>query len=157
MSARALSRLASGEDGNAIVEFLGVALLLLVPVVYLALTLGRVQAATFAVDGAAREAARAITTAPDAATADARAEAAVRIALADQGVPADPVAATTVTCDDDCLAPGATVTVRVCVEVALPGTSWLQGAVPLAVPVTATATAVRDAWVEGGRAAEPVP
>lgn len=140
----------TGDDGNAIVEFLGVALLLLVPVVYLALTLGRVQATTFAVDGAAREAARAITTATDERDAEERALAAVGLALADQGVDADAATSTTVTCDGDCMAPGATVTVRVGVSAPLPGTSWLQGAVPLAVPVTATATAVRDSWVAAG-------
>lgn len=141
---------AAGDAGNAIVEFLGVALLLLVPVVYLALTLGRLQAATFAVDGAARGAARSVTTAADAASADARVAAVVGLALGDQGVVADAAEVTTVTCDGDCLTPGATVTVRVEVEVPLPGTSWLQGSVPLAVPVSATATAVRDAWAEGG-------
>ncbi|GEN79473.1 TadE/TadG family type IV pilus assembly protein [Actinotalea fermentans] len=138
------------DAGNAIVEFLGVALLLLVPVVYLSLTLGRLQAATFAVDGAAREAARAVATADDAASAEQRMLAAVGLALADQGVDADPAGATTVTCEDDCLAPGATITVQVGVEVPLPGTGWLQGVVPLAVPVTATATAVRDSWVATG-------
>lgn len=143
----------TGEEGNAIIEFLGVALLLLVPVVYLALTLGRLQAATFAVDGAAREAARAVATATDAAAAERRAIAAVGVALADQGVEADPAVATTVTCDGDCLAPGATVTAHVVADVALPGTAWLQGTVPLSVPVTATATAVRDDWVAVGTAA----
>ena len=39
-------------------EFLGVSLVLLVPLVYLVLVLGRIEAATFAVEGAAREAAR---------------------------------------------------------------------------------------------------
>ena len=58
-------RACSGGDdaGNAIVEFLGAALLLLVPLVYLVLVLGRLQAATFATAGAAREAARAYTAA----------------------------------------------------------------------------------------------
>lgn len=150
LRARVARAAAAPDAGNAIVEFLGVALLLLVPVVYLALTLGRLQATTFAVDGAAREAARAVATADDAASAERRVLAAVRLALADQGVGADPADATTVTCDGDCLAPGATITVRVATDVPLPGTDWLQGAVPLAVPVTATATAVRDSWVAPG-------
>jgi hypothetical protein len=142
----------TGDAGNAIVEFLGVALLLLVPVVYLALTLGRLQAATFAVDGAAREGVRAITTATDGDSADARLLAAVRLSLADQGVAADPATATSVTCDGDCLAPGAAVSVHVTVDVPLPGTAWLHGVVPLSVPVSATATGVRDSWVTAGEA-----
>ena len=149
-----LSVAAGGDDGSAIVEFLGVALLLLVPVVYLALTLGRLQAATFAVDGAAREAARAVVTATDATSAEQRVIAAVGLALADQGVDADPAAATSVACDSDCLAPGTAVTVRVATDVPLPGTGWLQGAIPVSVPVSATATSVRDSWVAAGEAAE---
>lgn len=147
---RVLAAGQSGDDGNAIVEFLGVALLLLVPVVYLALTLGQLQATTFAVDGAAREAARAVVGAPDAETAGRRALAAVALALADQGVDADPETATTVTCDPGCLEPGATVTVEVVAQAPLPGTGWFQGAVPLSVPVSATATAVRDSYVAAG-------
>lgn len=138
----------AGDDGNAIVEFLGAALLLLVPVVYLVLVLGRLQAATFAVDGAAREAARSIVTADDEADAARRTLAAVRLALADQGLDADPAAVTSVSCDRACLEPSSTVTVRVAVAVPLPGVpDWLQGAVPLAVPVSATSTAVVDSFV----------
>jgi hypothetical protein len=46
------------ESGNAIVEFLAVTVLLLVPLLYLVLVLARLQAATFAADSAAREAGR---------------------------------------------------------------------------------------------------
>ncbi len=144
---RAIRDPAAGDAGNAIVEFLGVTLLLLVPVVYLALTLGRLQATTFAVDGAAREAARAITTATSDESAGRRALTAVALALADQGVDADPATATSVACDPGCLDPGATVTVRVVADAPLPGTGWLEDVVPLTVPVSATATAVRDSYV----------
>lgn len=136
------------DEGSAVVEFLGVALVLLVPIVYLVLVLGRVQAATFAIDGAAREAARAIVTADDAEDAAARAVAAVGLALGDQGVDVDPAAVTVVSCDGECLAPGSTVTVQVAVDVALPGIpGWLQDAVPLTIPVTATTTAAADSYV----------
>ncbi len=148
MTARPRGSGPRGDEGNAIVEFLGTALLLLVPVVYLVLVLGRLQAATFAVDGAAREAARTIVSAQDEAEADRRALATVGLALADQGVDADPADVTVVTCDPACLEPGATVTVRVAVVVPLPGVpGWLQGAVPLSVPVSATSTAVVDSYV----------
>ncbi|NKY41663.1 pilus assembly protein, partial [Cellulomonas septica] len=53
------------DDGSAVLEFLGVALVLLLPTVYLVLVLGRLQAATFAVEGAAREAARTAVAADD--------------------------------------------------------------------------------------------
>ncbi len=144
---------AAGEPdaGSAIVEFLGVSLLLLVPVVYLVLVLGRLQAATFAVDGAAREAVRAVTTADDAASASSRAAAAVDLALGDQGFDGDAADALTIGCDGECLDPGTSVTVVVEVSVPLPGVpGWLQGVVPLEVPVSSAATGVVDTYVEVG-------
>ena len=57
------TRRSSSDAGNAVVEFLAVTVLFLVPIVYLVLVLGRLQAATFAAQGAAREAGRAFTTA----------------------------------------------------------------------------------------------
>ncbi|WP_307844848.1 pilus assembly protein [Actinotalea solisilvae] len=137
---------ACADDGSAVVEFLGVALLLLVPTVYLVLVLGRLQSAAFAVDGAAREAVRGFVTAQDATDGARRATAAVALALADQGL--DPGAAQdglSLVCDGECLAPGAVVTAHVAVDVGLPGVpGWLQGVVPLVVPVTATATGAVD-------------
>lgn len=154
-AARARVGCAAGDDdGSAIVEFLGVALILLVPVVYLVLVLGQLQAASFAVDGAAREAVRAVVTADDAEAAAQRAVAAVDLALGDQGVGVDAMGAAdalTVECDAACLDPGTTVTAHVAIEVALPGVpGWLQDAVPLSVPVTASATGVVDTYVEAG-------
>ena len=152
MRARRAIRTAHAEEGSAIVEFLGAALLLLVPVVYLVLVLGRLQAAAFAVDGAAREAARAMVTAADAAQAEARAVAAIGLALEDQGLPADADAATlTVVCEATCLTPGSSLTATVQVDVVLPGVpSWLDQAVPMRVPVSASATASVDDYVARG-------
>lgn len=141
--------LPSGDEGNAIVEFLGVALLLLVPVVYLVLTLGTLQAGAFAVDGAAREAARAFATGVDDAGARARAASAVELALADQGLAPDATdGALHLVCSaDPCRTPGASVTVAVEVAVPLPGVpGWLRDVVPLSVPVSATATTAIDAY-----------
>lgn len=150
----ACDRLTMGEpadEGSAVVEFLGVALVLLVPVVYLVLVLGQLQAAAFAVDGAAREAARAIVTADDAEAAAERATAAVQLALGDQGFDGERQNALSVDCTAACLDPGTSVTAHVAVEVPLPGVpGFLQDAVPLTVPVTASATAVVDTYVEAG-------
>ncbi len=128
------------EEGNAIVEFLGAALLLLLPVMYLALTLGRIQAATFAVEGAAKESARAFVTADSVAQGEARAGVAVSLALADQGFtdvrPADVLS---ISCSGSrCLDPGSEVGTIVRYDVPLPFVppgvrSW----VPLSVPVEA--------------------
>jgi len=129
------------------VEFLGVALVLLVPLVYLVLTLGRLQAAAFAADGAAREAVRAVTSSgatrapgPDSPPAGARAVAAVRIALADQSITTDAATALALSCAVDCSAPGSGVAATIHLDVELPLVpGFLRSAVPLSIPVTAHA------------------
>ena len=63
----------SDDSGNAVVEFLGLAVTLLVPLVYLVLVLGRLQAGTFAADAASRDAARAYAGAQTADAGAARA------------------------------------------------------------------------------------
>lgn len=78
------------ERGSAVVEFVVLGLVLLVPLLYVALALSAVQRTAFGVTQAAREAGRAYVTGT-AVTAPARAAAAARLALADQGVPADGV------------------------------------------------------------------
>ncbi|GAA3399122.1 hypothetical protein [Cryptosporangium minutisporangium] len=76
----------AGEGGAAIVEFVFVGVLLLVPLLYLVLALSEIQRNAFAVTQAAREAGRAYVTADDPSTAPARAGYAVRLALADQNL-----------------------------------------------------------------------
>jgi hypothetical protein len=75
------------DDGNALVEFTFLAVLLLVPLTYLLLTVFQVQRAAYAATAATREAGRAFATAEDESSGYARAEQAVRIALADHGLP----------------------------------------------------------------------
>lgn len=134
----ALADLRGREDGNALVEFLGAAVVLMIPTLYLVLTLGRVQAAAFATQGAAKDAGRALSIAETVEDGAARAEAVVGVALADQGFgEVDPGSALTVECSTPrCLEPGSEVATTVRVEVGLPGlggASWL----PLSVPVSA--------------------
>lgn len=136
------------DDGSAVLEFLGVALVLLVPTVYLVLVLGRLQAATFAVEGAAREAARTAVAAEDAQQAAARAAAATGVALRDQGFDDDPADALRLTCTSTpCLAPGSRVTARVEVVVPLPFVpTMVRDVVPLEVPVSAERVAPVDTF-----------
>src|SRR4051794_3589223 len=47
-----------GEEGSALVEFVFLAVVMLVPIVYLIVTLARIQAGTLAVEQASREAGR---------------------------------------------------------------------------------------------------
>jgi Flp pilus assembly protein TadG len=76
------------EDGSALIEFIGLAVLLLLPLIYLLLSVFSVQRASFAVTQAAREAGRAYATAPSTAAATSRAQYAAQLALASQGVSA---------------------------------------------------------------------
>ena len=110
------------DTGSAVVEFVTLGVLMLVPLVYLVLTLARVQAAAFAADGAARAAARAFVRSDDEARGRALALAAVRLALRDQGFDDDPSTAGRVTCTaSPCLTPQARVRIEVEVQVVLPG------------------------------------
>ncbi|MCC3294795.1 hypothetical protein LJ756_09180 [Arthrobacter sp. zg-Y411] len=111
------------ETGSAVVEFIFLGLLLLVPVVYLVITVGQIQGASFAAVGAADAAAKVYATAPDPATAERRATEAAQLALDDFGLP-DGTMDMLITCPADCLAPGSLVTVRVTVDVPLPGLPW---------------------------------
>ncbi len=74
------------EQGSALIEFIGLSLLLLLPLVYLLVTVFQIQHAAFAVTQAAREAGRAFATAPTAGTGMQRAQVAADLALEDQGL-----------------------------------------------------------------------
>lgn len=75
------------DDGRAMIEFIFLGILTLVPLIYLVLAAFDLERTVFAVTQAAREAGRAYATAEDSATAQARATYAAGLALADQGVP----------------------------------------------------------------------
>ncbi len=76
------------DEGSALIEFVGLAVLLLIPLIYLLLSVFSVQRAAFAVTQAARDAGRAYATAPSTAAASTRAAYAARLALSSQGVTA---------------------------------------------------------------------
>jgi Flp pilus assembly protein TadG len=79
---------AEGDRGTAIIEFVFVAVAVLVPLVYLIVSVAAVERNSLAVSNSAREAGRAYATAEDEATAPIRAQIAARLALADQGISA---------------------------------------------------------------------
>jgi Flp pilus assembly protein TadG len=108
------------ERGSAVVEFTFLALLLMVPLVYFIITLSQIQGGSFAVVGAADQAAKVFVAQSDAGTAQAAAEQAVAIALADFGHPAEDARVTTTCTPADCQAAGSTVTVTVKLTVPLP-------------------------------------
>ena len=77
------------ERGSALVELTWLGILLLVPMIWIVLSVFDVQRGAFGVSAAARSAGRAYALAPDDATGTQQARAAAGIALADQGVAAD--------------------------------------------------------------------
>ena len=110
------------ERGSALVEVIWLSLLLLVPLVYVMLSVFEVQRASYGVSGAARAAARAYSLAPDEGSARDRARAAAAVALEDQSVDIDDVAMV-VRCEPqpgNCLAPGSTISVVLRHQVRLP-------------------------------------
>lgn len=108
------------EQGSAVVEFTFLALLLMVPLVYFIITMGQIQGGSFAVVGAADQAAKVYVAQPDAASAQRAAEQAALVALADYGHPADNAQITTSCEPSACQAAGTAVTVTVSLMVPLP-------------------------------------
>jgi hypothetical protein len=137
-----MSRLRRADGGSAMLEFVYLSVLLMVPLVYVLTTVFQVQRAAFGVTEAARQAGRAYATAESDAHGRARADAAARLALRDQGIAlAEPLALE----PSDGVAPGSVVRVRVTHRVPLPLLGGLFGdAVPPNIPVRADHVAVVD-------------
>ena len=126
---------ADPEAGNAIVEFVFVALLALVPLVYLILAVATVQRARLAVTNAARDVGRAIAASQPGEQIDVRAEAALEIALRNQGLPPTDVQLKFVAATENCgsaalapdLGPGAEFTVCVIRQQSVPAVPSMLG------------------------------
>lgn len=126
------------EDGRAVVEFVFLGVLMLLPLVYLVLTAARLQAASFAASLASREAGRAFVTGRDEADALERAHTAAGLAFADFAF--DRGTSLEVSCDGSpCLRPEGSVSVRTSIAVELPLIpDFIAGRVPSAVTITST-------------------
>jgi hypothetical protein len=128
-------RCTCGDDGNAIVEFVYLAILMMIPLAYLLITVFRVQGATYAVSSATREAGRVFVTS-ESGEADARATIAASIVMADSGLELDDRQLRIVCSARPCLTPGAHVDVVIGYDVALPFLSrFLDGALPASIHV----------------------
>lgn len=108
------------DRGSALVELSWLGILLLVPMLWILVSVFEVQRGAFAVSGSARAAARAFSLADDDASGRAQAAAAIRQAMADQGAPGQGYRFA-ISCDSaDCHERGAVITVRVWSRVELP-------------------------------------
>ena len=115
-----------GDDGNALVEFTYLAVLLMIPLVYVLISAFLVQRAAFGTTEAAREGARAYARSDSVDQAEARARTAIALALRDQGV----TGGQTVGFDcqgTPCLDPGSRIKVTVTYWVQLPGVASVFG------------------------------
>ncbi len=110
------------ERGTAVVELVWLGVLLLVPLVWIVVSLFEVQGGAFAATTAARSAGRAYALAPTDAAGEVAARQAARQALDDQGLEGVPVTVR-VTCTpfpDQCHSGTSIITVRVETSVPLP-------------------------------------
>jgi hypothetical protein len=126
---RLRERWTSEERGSALVEFVFVALVVFLPLVYVVAGFSAVQRGVFASTAAAREAGRAMGTAPDPVTGQARALRAAQLAVEDQHVTATDVRLSFVAAGAECgsgagyapaLTPGEEFSVCVTVTVRIP-------------------------------------
>jgi len=131
-----------GDRGGALVEFIVLVVALLIPVIYVVMSLSLVQASVFAAESASREAARVLAGDPtDLDTARAQ----VDLAFGDFGLPA-PAEVSMGCVPAGCHGEAARVSVRVSTTVPMPLVPGWVGQRGL-VPVTSTS----EALVEGMR------
>lgn len=125
--ARAAQRASKAEQGSAIVEFIFASTVLLIPMIYLILAAGQLQAGSYAVVGAADQAAKVFAVAENPMQARSQAHQVVERAMNNFGLSG---ASTNISCDQTCLSPGSVVTVEVSLRVQLPfSTEYLNASV----------------------------
>ena len=117
------------DAGRALIEVVILGVLVLIPTLYILIALLRIQAATLAVNQAARDAGRALDAAATIDVGEQRARDIALVALADQHVPADDLSIRYVRTGSDCDSPQIVPTLSggdvydICVRVtlAIPG------------------------------------
>ena len=146
-------RVWTDEDGTASLEFIVVGLVLLVPIVYLVIAFGSVQARAMGIEAAARHVARAVATAPDDGTAGERADRVLAAIAAEYDLAPETIDLT-LSCRPEgarCPEAGVTLTVELTSVVDLPLVPAIFGLDRLTeIPVTATSVQkVSRLWSEG--------
>lgn len=115
---RLASRLARDESGEATIEFVGITMMLLIPLVYLILAVFQIQSGLYAAEAGAAEAARILTLHPE--TGVSAASLAVQMAAGDQGLPAEKAQYSLECLTGSCPAASSRGIVRVSLQVPLP-------------------------------------
>ena len=126
------------ERGSAVVEFVTLAVLMLIPLIYLVMMMARLQAGSFAVSQAAREAGRAYVTADSGRVAPDRAQAAAKIAFLDHSF--EDNGRLNIPCaGGPCLRPDGRIETTATARVPLPLVpAFVREVVPMSVPVSAS-------------------
>lgn len=143
----------SREEGSALVELTWLGLLLMIPLVYVVISIITVQRSAYGSTEAARAAGRAFTLAPDVQTAHQRAFLAAQVALRDQGVDLAP-REMVILCrptPSSCLQPGSSVEVRLHLQVALPLVPTTFGRTAASVAVDASHVEPYGVYREAGK------
>lgn len=136
-------RCRNDDSGEATLEFISVAVLLLIPIFYLIVTLAAVQGAAFATQAAATAASRLVVLESGNKNL---AEDAVSLSLRDFGL-ANAHRKVTIDCDPNCGQGGAKVVVSVTASVPLPLLPDVFGSVvPLSIPVTSVQHGYIEKW-----------
>ena len=136
------------DHGAAMVEFVLLAVVLVVPLSYLVLAVFDLQREAFGANAATREAARVFVRAPSTVVGEERARTAAQLTLGDHGVDLDPSALTLSCSDTPCLTPGATVKVSYRSTVRLPFIPVIGSRDLVSVPVVASHSQVVDEYSE---------
>lgn len=132
-----------GAHGSVALELVLGVVALVLPIVWILTSLAVLQRSAYAVDHAAREAARAFATAADSSAALASAHEVSREILSAAGRSYDP-ASLQVTCHDGCLQPGSAVSITLRQSIALP---WVPTRFdPDGVTVVSTVTVPVDRY-----------
>lgn len=138
------------DRGSASIEFIVVGVAIILPLIYIAITVLTLNAAQFASNQAARESARAFVTSTSNSAGNQRASFAANQAFADYGL-TESEPEILITCDHvSCLTPGGRVSVEITTQVPLPfvprwGTSDL-----VTMPIISQATLLVDQYRQAG-------
>jgi Flp pilus assembly protein TadG len=132
------------EEGTASLEFIIVAVGILLPLTYIVLTVGAIHRAHAAAGHAVREASRIVMQADSYPAGHAAAREAAVLAFSDHGL-VPPDSALQITCTGTCLAPGSQATVTVAWDMPLP---WIPEALygPVTWPIRDSQTLVFDLY-----------
>jgi hypothetical protein len=138
------------ERGSATVEVVFLMVLVLLPLLYLVGSVGRLQAGAYAASAAAREAGRAYVTAVDVESAAGRGVAAADLVFQAHGFGTGQGTVRVGCAAQPCLAPGGQISVDAAVEVPVPLVpDFMAGVVPTSVTMTSRHVEAVDRFREG--------